>query len=183
MKLTVVTSNRHKAQEIAEYFKGIADVEHVALECPEIRHDDVTKVAAEKAAFAFSVLQKPVMVDDTSFCIKALNGFPGTCAAYVFRTIGNAGILQLLEGSPERGAYFETALAFADRDEIKVFSGRIDGEIVNPRGERGFGYDPIFEFEGKTLAELGSREKSLASHRARALTSLRSFLENRGSTA
>jgi XTP/dITP diphosphohydrolase len=176
VKVTVVTSNPHKAEEVAEFFSGVADVEHIPLECPEIRHEDVREVAAAKAQYAFSVLQRPVVVDDTAFFIRALGGFPGTCAAYVFKTIGNEGILRLLEGNPERSAHFETAVAFADGREPLVFSGRMDGVIVNPRGSGGFGYDPIFEWKGKTLAELGLPEKSRVSHRALALASLRSYL-------
>ncbi len=177
MKVTVVTSNPHKAKEVVEFFSGIAEVEHIPLECPEIRHENVREIAVAKAEYAFFVLRRPVIVDDTAFFVRALAGFPGTCAAYVFKTIGNEGILKLLEGNTERAAYFETAVAFADGQHSLVFSGRMDGAIVNPRGIGGFGYDPIFEWEGKTLAELPLAEKSRVSHRAQALASLRSYLE------
>jgi XTP/dITP diphosphohydrolase len=179
VKCAVVTSNEHKAREIALFFKGVAEIEHIPLECPEYRDDDVGVIAMKKAEYAYQVLQRPLMTDDTSFCIPALGGFPGPYAAYVQRTIGNCGILRLMEEEPDKRAFFETAVAFAEGQGIEVFRGRIHGLVVPPRGGGGFGYDPIFEWEGRTLAELTIQEKSLVSHRARALALLKCWLEAR----
>jgi XTP/dITP diphosphohydrolase len=172
----VVTSNRNKADEIASFFDGTPPVVHAALECPEYRSDDVGEIARQKAIYAYSHLRRPLIVDDTSFSVCSLQGFPGTYAAYVQQTIGNAGILRLLSGIEDRRAYFETAVGFSANGEVWVFRGRVDGRIVEPRGERGFGYDPIFEWEGRTFAELSPEEKSRISHRARALSALREWL-------
>jgi XTP/dITP diphosphohydrolase len=108
--------------------------------------------------------------------VEALKGFPGPYAAYVHATIGNAGILKLLEGIPDRRAHFETAIALAMAEGIKVFRGRIEGVIVPPRGHQGFGYDPIFEVGSRTLAELSLAEKGRVSHRALALFDLRRWI-------
>lgn len=177
MKFSVVTSNANKAREIAAFFHNVAQVDHIDLDCPEIRDDDVGVIAKRKAEYAYSMLGVPLMTDDTCFCISVLGGFPGPYAAYVQRTIGNPGILRLLGGKPDRRAYFETAIAFADGEGIRVFRGKIEGKVVSPRGSDGFGYDPIFEWEGRTLAELSLEEKSRVSHRARALTLLKDWLE------
>lgn len=150
---------------------------NVSLEIPEYRHDDVAEIARRKAEYAYQVIKKPLIVDDTAFSIDALSGFPGPYAAYVQNTIGNGGILKLMDGLSDRGAHFETAIAYADQDGIRVFRGRIDGTIVSERGDEGFGYDPIFEWKGRTLAELSVEEKSGISHRARALVALREWLE------
>jgi XTP/dITP diphosphohydrolase len=169
--LAVVTSNPHKAREVAAFFNGEPEVEHVQLECPEFRHSDVGEIARGKAKFAWEQLGRPLIVDDTAFSVKALKGFPGPYAAYVLETLGYQGILRLLEGIDDREAYFETAIAYADCDGIRVFRGRIDGVITrSPIGREGFGYDPIFEVEGRTLAEISLGEKSRISHRARALS-------------
>jgi XTP/dITP diphosphohydrolase len=176
VKLAVVTSNPHKAREVAAFFEGEPEVEHVNLECPEYRHSDVGEIARGKARFAFERLHRPLIVDDTSFSVEALRGFPGPYAAYVLDTIGSPGILRLLDGVKERGAFFETAIAYADEGSIQIFRGRIDGVITrSPRGREGFGYDPIFEVEGKTLAEISLEEKSRISHRARALGAFRDW--------
>lgn len=175
MKLLVVTSNRHKADEIRSYFNGRLEVEDVRLECPECRHDDVAEIARYKAEFAWGELKKPLIVDDTAFCIDSLSGFPGPYAAYVFDKIGNEGILRLTEGRG-REAHFETAIAYADPSGIRVFRGILQGRIVEPRGNGGFGYDPIFEWNGRTLAEIPLEEKSMISHRARALEEFHDWL-------
>ena len=169
-KLAVVTSNAHKAREIAAWFQGNPEVEHVDLECPEFRGSDVGEIARGKAVFAYGQLKRPLIVDDTAFSVAALHGFPGPYAAYVLDTIGYQGILRLLDGVGERDAFFETAIAYADDGGIRIFRGRIDGVITtSPRGKEGFGYDPIFGVDGRTLAELPLEEKSRISHRARAL--------------
>lgn len=176
MKITFVTSNEHKAREAAGILNGLAEVKHIALECPEVRDESVAVVARGKAAFAYAALNRPVITDDTGFFVNALNGFPGSCAAYVQKTIGNPGILKLLEQSHDRSAWFETGIAYADSYGIQVFVGRIDGMVVEPRGTEGFGYDPIFEVEGQTLAEMDPDQKNRVSHRSRGLLALREWL-------
>jgi XTP/dITP diphosphohydrolase len=167
----VVTSNPHKAREVAAFFQGELEVEHMNLECPEFRHSDVGEIARGKAAFAYGQLNRPLIVDDTAFSVKALRGFPGPYAAYVLDTIGYPGILRLLNGVEERGASFETAIAYADGNGIRIFRGLVEGVITrSPRGREGFGYDPIFEVEGRTMAEMPIEEKNRISHRARALS-------------
>jgi XTP/dITP diphosphohydrolase len=167
----MVTSNANKAAEVAAYFGGMLEVEHIALEVPEHRSEDVGEIARGKAEYAYRQLKKPLIVDDTAFCIDALNGFPGPYAAYVLNSIGNPGILKLMDNISDRNARFTTGIAYADQQGIQVFKGSIEGRItMSPRGTGGFGYDPILEVGTKTLAELSIGEKSRISHRARALS-------------
>jgi len=148
----------------------------VSLDIPELRSDDVAKIAEGKARFAFDALRVPVLVDDTGFSVDALNGFPGPYAAFVLHTIGYQGILKLMEGVEERGARFTTAIAYSDEKGVQVFSGMIEGTIARkPRGAGGFGYDPIFQYGTLTLAELPLAEKSRISHRAQALARFRDW--------
>jgi len=176
VKITVVTGNAHKAVEVAAFFSGTLEVLHVTLDIPEHRSDDVCEIAREKARYAWGHLATPLIVDDTSFSIDALNGFPGPYAAYVLKALGNAGILKLMQGVTNRNAHFTTAIAYADENGIKVFPGTIHGQIIPvPRGTGGFGYDPIFEVSGRTLAELPLEEKIRTSHRALALTAFRDW--------
>lgn len=115
-------------------------------------------------------------MDDTGFSIDALNGFPGPYAAYVLHTIGNQGILKMMKETENRDAHFTTVIAFADEQGIRDFSGTIHGRVITvPRGSGGFGYDPIFEWEGRTLAELPMQEKNKISHRALALTAFKDW--------
>jgi XTP/dITP diphosphohydrolase len=172
MKITMVTSNAGKAAEVAAFFSGSLEVDHVALEIPEHRSNDIADIAREKVRYAYSQLNTPLIVDDTGFFIDALEGFPGPYAAYVLNSIGNAGILKLMDGISDRDARFTTGIAYADEYGIEVFTGTLEGKIaLCPRGNNGFGYDPIFEIGEKTLAECSIEEKSRISHRARALSS------------
>lgn len=181
MNLKVVTGNPNKAKEVAAYFGESVIVEHVKLDLPEYRGDDVGEIARGKAKSAFDIVGGPLIVDDTGFYIGALNGFPGAYAAYVLDTIGMDGILRLMEGVSDRDAYFETAVAYADEEGIFIFKGRMDGEITTATcGTEGFGYDPIFRVGEKTLAEISLAEKSSISHRGRALEEFKKwFLKNR----
>jgi XTP/dITP diphosphohydrolase len=176
-----VTSNVNKAIEIAAFFGETVEVKHIALDIPECRSDNIGEISRGKAAYAYNLIQKPLIVDDTGFSIHDLKGFPGPYAGYVLQTIGNSGILKLMEGKTDRGAQFTTAIAFADDRGIKVFTGTVHGSItLSPRGRAGFGYDPIFEMNGKTLAEIPLEEKSSISHRATALLAFRNwYLHNR----
>jgi len=177
MKLTLVSSNADKAREVAEFFGNSLEVNHVPLDIPELRSDDVNEIARQKAGYAFNCLLTPLIVDDTTFSIDCLGGFPGPYAAYVLHTIGNAGILKIMKGEEDRNAHFTTSIAFADKEGIRVFSGTIHGRIVTTsRGTGGFGYDSIFEINGRTLAELPIEEKSRISHRALALSAFRDWV-------
>lgn len=168
----MVTSNAGKAAEVAAFFGGSLEVDHIALEVPEYRSNDIAEIARGKARFAYRQLKTPLIVDDTGFFIDALEGFPGPYAAYVLNSIGNAGILKLMEGISDRNARFTTGIAYADEHGIQVFTGTLEGKIaLCPRGTNGFGYDPIFELDKKTLAEISMDEKSRISHRGRALSS------------
>jgi XTP/dITP diphosphohydrolase len=176
VKITMVTSNAGKAAEVAAFFGGLVEVDHVSLEVPEHRSSDVAEIARGKARYAYRQLMTPLIVDDTGFFIDALNGFPGPYAAYVLDTIGNPGILKLMEGISDRRARFMTGIAYADAQTVQVFTGVLEGRIATkPRGNNGFGYDPIFEIGEKTLAELSIEEKGLISHRGQALSRFRDW--------
>jgi XTP/dITP diphosphohydrolase len=182
VKITMVTGNPGKAAEVAAFFGGSLEVGHVALTIPELRSDDIAEIARGKARYAYGELNTPLIVDDTGFFIDALKGFPGPYAAYVLDSIGNAGILKLMEGRGDRRARFTTAIAYADERCTEVFCGTLEGVIAHaPRGHNGFGYDPIFESGNKTLAELSLEEKGRISHRARALAAFHDwFVAHRG---
>jgi XTP/dITP diphosphohydrolase len=139
----------------------------------EVKSDDVVVVAREAARAAYRTLKRRLVVDDTGLYISALNGFPGAYAAFVQKTIGNDGILRLMERLTDRTASFVTAAAYADGRNIKTFVGEMRGHIaLAPSGEEGFGYDPIFICDGetRTYAEMNLSEKIAISHRSKAFS-------------
>lgn len=119
------------------------------------------------------------LADDSGLCVEALDGAPGVFSARYAGAHGddaanNALLLKNLEGKDNRNAAFVAvfACAFPDGREPIVAEGRVAGEILTaPRGEGGFGYDPLFYYAplGKTFAELDREEKNGISHRGEAV--------------
>ena len=174
--LRYVTSNPGKAKEASAYL-GDA-VETVAYEYREVQADDITEIAAEGAKAAFEALDgvDPVIVDDAGLFIRAFDGFPGPYSSYVEDTVGVERLWRLVSEEENRRAHFRTILAYTDGDRTETFEGRVSGTIVAPRGEGGFGYDPIFEYNGQTMAEMDTDRKNAISHRGRALATFAEWL-------
>ena len=107
----LVTQNKHKIIELTPLFEeyGVA-FETTDLEKFEIRSHDVEEIALNAARHAYTILNRPVVVDDTGFFVSALKDFPGSYAAYALGTIGYQGILKLLEELDNRSARFMTAI-------------------------------------------------------------------------
>ena len=190
MKLLVATTNPGKLREIAGILAQLP-VELVSLaDLPPITEPEETGTtfganARLKALAYHRATQLPSVADDSGLEIEALGGAPGihsarwegTDYAVKFRRI-----YELLDAKHARGsaARFVCSLALADEDRI-VFEaeGVIDGRIADaPRGDLGFGYDPIFFYPplGRTTAELDRDLKATVSHRGKAFAQLRDFL-------
>lgn len=177
MRLYFVTSNPNKLRE-AEHITGIKFA-HKYLDIDEVQEVDGRKVVEKKAMTAHRLAKAPVIVEDTCFCINALNGFPGALAKWMWASIGAKGICGLMDNYKDRSAYAITYVAFYDGHEMRVFSGRIQGTVSkNPGGKNGFGWDHIFIPEGHSMlfAEMSMEEKSRISMRMKAFLKLRRFL-------
>jgi XTP/dITP diphosphohydrolase len=177
----LATSNLHKFHEarglLREY--GIATAMLRKLAPVEIQDDNLENIASTSAIDAVSKCNLPLIVEDAGLFIPALRDFPGPYSSYVYRTVGNDGILQLLEDATDRTAYFRSVVAFFSprRKKPVCFRGQIEGEITaEKRGHQGFGFDPIFQpvTSSHTFAEMTLEEKNACSHRSCAF---RSFAE------
>jgi XTP/dITP diphosphohydrolase len=141
----------------------------------EIQSESLEEIAKASAIDAFKKSNLPVITEDAGLFIEALNGFPGPYAAYVYKTIGNKGILKLMRNIENRKAKFQSVIAYCtSKLEPLCFKGEVLGVITKEerRGSSGFGFDPIFEplsGGGKTFAEMSVEEKNRYSHRAEAL--------------
>lgn len=143
----------------------------------EIQSESLEEIAKASVEDAFKRCTLPIIVEDAGLFVDALDGFPGPYAAYVYKTIGNQGVLKLMRGVRNRKAHFDSAVAYLSKQERNsiCFRGRIDGEITFEERKRddesGFGFDPIFKPVGsrKTFAQMSIVEKNTFSHRARAL--------------
>lgn len=182
-RLVVASQNPDKIREVEEVLETLElPVEIVrGLSWPEVEETEPTlegnALLKARAVAAFTGL--PAVADDTGLEVDALGGAPGV---YTARYAGPAAtyadnvakLLTELEGAVDRGARFRTAVALVDPEGSElVVTGTLEGSIAHrPRGDGGFGYDPVFVVDDRTLAELPPAEKNLISHRARALQAL-----------
>lgn len=173
-----VTGNKGKLEEAKAI---LGDVVGKNIGYVEIQADSLEEVALFGMKEVLERVDDPVMLEDAGLFVGGLKGFPGVYSAYVFDTIGNNGILNLMRNVKDRRAVFRSVLCYAEPGMVpKIFKGEMWGVITNePRGTGGFGYDPIFEVEGKTLAEMGTDEKNGISHRGASIRALETWLSAR----
>jgi XTP/dITP diphosphohydrolase len=189
-KLIFATNNAHKLEEV----RAMLQPQYSIISLDEIGcHDDIPETAETlegnaliKAQFVFDKYGLNCFADDTGLEIDALNGEPGVYSA---RYAGEACIpednikkvLQLLGDSADRNARFRTSIALILEGKIHYFEGKVEGNIeFSPKGEQGFGYDPIFTPQGydKSFAQLSAGEKNEISHRGLAIKKLVEFLQH-----
>ena len=195
MRLLVATTNPGKVREIAAALRE-SGVNHVDLatlrdfpDIPPVLEDQPTFEgnAMKKAAHFAHYTGLPAVADDSGLCVDALNGEPGIFSArYAGEPCDDAAnnrkLLSALQDVPaeERTARFVCALALASSTEqLVVLSDTVEGRIgYSPRGENGFGYDPLFVLPERNLttAELSMEEKSRISHRGKAVRRLALWL-------
>lgn len=175
MALIFVTGNRHKVEEVSELAArhGI-ELEHRDTPYIEIQADELEQVVRPGVQQACALLRAPCFVEDAGLFVRALRNFPGPYSNFVFRTLGNEGLLKLMTGENDRRAEFRSAVGYCEPSKRpEVFMGKVEGTIaLKAKGTRGFAFDPIFvpsEGDGRTFAEMSTGEKNRLSHRARAI--------------
>ncbi|MGM5484264.1 MAG: non-canonical purine NTP pyrophosphatase [Nanobdellota archaeon] len=172
--LIFVTGNEKKLEEVREFF---GDIEREDIKgVPEIQGEP-EDIARHKAKESYKILQKPCMVEDVDFGIKDWDYLPGP---YIKEFLEKAGVEKLadhFEGYEAR-AGCTVALALS-KDDIRIFRGEVNGKIVRPRKDNGFGFDLIFVPEGyeNTFSEMEIELKNKIGHRGKALLKLKSFIE------
>ena len=182
------TGNKGKfveASHIAKIF-GIT-LKHLKIEKIEIQADELEDIASFAAKRASETVGHSVVAEDAGLFVNNLRGFPGPYSAYVFKTVGSDGVLNLLRGATDRSAYFRAVVSFArPRNPPVCFDGEVKGMIARkPRGRLGFGFDPIFvpmQADGRTFAEMNTLEKNLLSHRAQAFAKFFTWLKMKESS-
>jgi XTP/dITP diphosphohydrolase len=183
VKVVVATKNSDKIPEIEAVLSTVLpDVEIVRdAEFPDVDETGATleENALLKARSAAAVTGYPSIGDDTGLEVDALDGRPGVHTARfsgpdATYASNREKLLADLVGISDRTARFRTAVAYVDPAGAEiVVSGGIEGRIADSeRGSGGFGYDPVFEVDGETFAEMGEDHKNTISHRARALAAL-----------
>jgi XTP/dITP diphosphohydrolase len=175
-ELFFASSNEHKFQEAERILSKLGiQINFFKTTLEEIQSNNLNDIAEKKAINAYDVIQKPVIIEDDGLFIDSLNGFPGPYSSYIYDTIGNKGLLNLLENSKVRDAEFVAIIAYCDDDGVKIFESSIPGKISSMIEKGGWGYDPIFipDGESKTYANVSDKDKF--SHRAASLTKFSSW--------
>jgi len=176
--LYFVSSNAHKFKEARTILNNFGiNIDFIKFKLEEIQSDSLVEIAKNKALQAFLKCKKPVIVEDDGLFIDSLNGFPGPYSSYIFKTIGNEGILKLLQ--LQRKAKFVSIISFCDQTNIKIFQSSLNGYISKKLSGTGWGYDPIFIpiNQKKTFAQLDNKNK--LSHRFKSLKKFSSWYLDR----
>ncbi|EXJ80272.1 Ham1 family protein [Capronia coronata CBS 617.96] len=121
----------------------------------------IEEVARDKCSRAAAVVGGPVLTEDTALEFAAYNGLPGPYIKYFLQAVGHEGLNNMLAAYEDKTAFAVCTFAYCGgpgQDPI-LFQGRTQGRIVPARGPSNFGWDPVFEYEGKTYAEMDKAEK------------------------
>jgi XTP/dITP diphosphohydrolase len=190
--LAIATRNKNKLREFREILKDL-DIEILSLDnfesIPDVIEDGETfeENAYKKASHTAKILGIPALADDSGLTVEALSGRPGVYSArYAGENASDdencVKLLTELAGESNRRANFHCVLSLAvPSGPALTYVGSCSGTIIHEkRGHNGFGYDPLFFFDdyGKTFAELSIEEKSIISHRGKALSELKKELKS-----
>ena len=187
-EIVFATNNAHKLQEVREIVGSDCRVLSLAeIGC----HDDIPETADTiegnallKARWVKERYGYDCFADDTGLEVDALGGAPGVRSARYAAQEGGADhdsqanmrlLLRQMEGKPDRRARFRTVMALILDGQEHLYEGKVEGTITEgPRGNDGFGYDPVFlpQGESRTFAEMSAGEKNSLSHRRRALDAM-----------
>lgn len=182
MRAIFVTSNENKRREAEEILR--VKLDSAAPDLPEIQSLDFAEVARAKVLAAYEALAldlppTPIIVEDSGIVFDSWNGMPGALTKWFLESAGNEGLLRMLSSFEDRSARAVCCVAVVDgAGEVEVFMGEVEGKVAEePRGEGGFGWDPIFIPVGgsRTYAEMGEG-KNADSHRTRAFRSAGKWL-------
>ncbi len=180
MELYFITHNKSKYLEAEEIGREYSvSIKLFDLEYEEIQDNKLETIALMSCKRVLQekpeLKNKNFFVEDAGLFIKSLNGFPGPYSSYIFKTIGNEGILKLMKGEEDRRSHFKSVIAYHSKNETKIHTGKTEGKISHDiRGEKGFGFDPIFRPDENdiTFAEMSLETKNLYSHRQKSLREL-----------
>ena len=178
-QLYFATSNENKFREVRKILGMPIRQAHVKMD--ELQLWDIREVAVHKVKQAYDQLKRPVFVEDTALYINSLNRFPGAFITWVERTIGNKGLLKLLEDKEFRFAQARSVIAYCDGKELQVFVGVVKGKITEEERGGGWGFDPIFipaDYK-QTYGEMGERKKNEISHRRKAIEKFKKWLRRK----
>jgi len=168
--ITIVTGNPNKLKELQTMFPG-REMTSAAVEIPEIQSLSLEEIVRAKVRAAFEAVGGPVIVEDVSFEIAALNGMPGPFVKFWAKTAGYEPALIVCEATGNWSAKATCGAAYFDGERLEYVEGIVAGRLTAKAGDSTFGFDPYFVPDGyeETFGQLGSEVKNNISHRALAM--------------
>jgi non-canonical purine NTP pyrophosphatase (RdgB/HAM1 family) len=176
-QLILVSSNPNKGIEVERILQ--MPILRVSLTLPEIQAATVEDVTRYKLEVARSKGYARLIVEDVSLGFDELGNFPGPYVRWLLEAAGGTGLAAIAYALNNRSAKAQCCVGYWDGKQVHLFLGETAGEIlVQPRGERHFGWDAWFQPAGqkKTFAEMSDAEKDAISHRGRAYRKLAEHL-------
>lgn len=182
-EIAFATGNENKLKEVVAILEAghplPFKVRRADVDLPELQGEP-EDIAKEKCRLAAEQIGGAVMVEDTSLCFNAYKGLPGPYIKWFLGKVGPEGLWKMLAGFEDKTAYAQCIFVYTPGPdtEPKIFVGQTPGQIVQPKGQTTFGWDPVFLPDGydQTYAELDKKVKNTISHRYRALDQLRTYL-------
>ncbi len=181
IQLTIVTGNPNKAKEIGMIL-GIEDVQTTAIDALEIQSFSLEEIVKAKAEQAQRELGSPVVVEDVSFELDVLNGFPGPFVKFWENNVGYDRAVEITEKLENDRVTIRCGVGYADEERFLYTEGVVHGRLVARRGEGGFGFDPfvLLDSQEKTCGEMTKDEKNAISHRKLGWEAMRAKLKEEG---
>lgn len=163
-KINYITTNKFKVKLAKENLEPLGfEICAQAIECPEIQADTIEEVAKYSSKYASNFLKEDTLKNDSGLVIPGLGGFPSAYTKYAEKTIGEDGVLKLMEGMENREAYFLEVLAYTEYGkETITFTSKTEGTIAKVKsGNDGWSWDFIFVPKNgdKTLASYPEDER------------------------
>jgi len=176
-----ITGNQNKANYLQKLI-GLP-IDHQKVDVDEIQSLDVRTVVEHKVRQAYQLVKKPVLVEDVGLTIDALGRLPGPFVKWFIEDVQLEGICRLADITPERLAHTSCCYGYFDGRTLKLFYAEQAGAIaMQPRGDGGFGWDPIFIPQGETLTlgEMTPEQFEAARLRIKPIQQVAAFLQARG---
>ena len=184
--INFVSGNKNKLRELSDIFNAnFKDIEikQLDIDLPELQGfpEDIVKAKLKLALEKAKKLEGPVLVEDTSLCFNGYGGLPGAYIKYFLKAIKNEGLYKMACAFKDHSAYAQSiyGLQKNSKDEPHLFIGKTEGEIVSPRGDNNFGWDPCFQPKNfkQTYAEMGEEEKNKISHRGKSTVAMINWIK------
>ena len=184
--INFVSGNKNKLRELNDICKEFCpdvEIQQIDIDLPELQGDpeEIVKKKLLKALAEPKSRGHPILVEDTSLCFNAYGGLPGPYVKYFLKNIKPAGLYKMACAFDDHSAYAQSIFGLQKnkKDGPHLFIGKTEGEIVEPRGESNFGWDPCFLPKGsdKTYAEMAEEEKNKISHRGKSTQQLIEYIK------